>query len=189
MSCGEEAGRQGDAQARLRAWKAGDGKEPFEAPLEEVHCICESALPRSAGDAAMILRAVLMAMSNNAPGSTLKAAFARLAGMKIGKGVFISPKVLLDPLYPNLIEIGDEALLGIGCRMISHEYTSTRFRLGRIRIGRKAVIGAYSTIRSGVTVGEGATIGMHSFVNRDVGPWETVAGVPARKVRARGEGA
>jgi acetyltransferase-like isoleucine patch superfamily enzyme len=36
----------------------------------------------------------------------------------------------------------------------------------------------------GVTVGENAVVGAHSFVNRDVAAGTVVAGVPAEEVRS-----
>jgi acetyltransferase-like isoleucine patch superfamily enzyme len=38
----------------------------------------------------------------------------------------------------------------------------------------------------GVTVGENAVVGAHSFVNRDVDDGEVVVGVPARGKKVRG---
>jgi acetyltransferase-like isoleucine patch superfamily enzyme len=55
----------------------------------------------------------------------------------------------------------------------------------RTVIGADVWIGANSVIASGVTVGLGAVIGANSFVNRDVEPYEIVAGTPIRRLRYR----
>lgn len=52
-------------------------------------------------------------------------------------------------------------------------------------VGINVWIGANCTIRGGVTIREGAVIGANSFVNRDVGPFEVVGGVPARHIKWR----
>jgi len=54
-----------------------------------------------------------------------------------------------------------------------------------VRIERSAFIGMNSVIMPGVTVGEGAIVGACSFVNRDVPPYDIVAGSPARKIKER----
>jgi acetyltransferase-like isoleucine patch superfamily enzyme len=51
-----------------------------------------------------------------------------------------------------------------------------------VRIGDFAAIATMSIILPGVTVGEGALIGAHSSVNRDVEPDTVAAGSPAKFV-------
>ena len=58
-------------------------------------------------------------------------------------------------------------------------------RQDSISIGNDVWIGRNVYIRGGVTIGDGAVIGTGSVVTRDVGPYEIVAGVPARLIRLR----
>lgn len=107
----------------------------------------------------------------------------RLIGVKIGQEVAIMQGVGLDALYPELITIHDGAVLGWECVVLTHETTVDTFRLGRVDIGKRAMIGVRSVIRSGVKIGEGSQVGACSFVNKDVGDFELVGGVPARKIK------
>ena len=100
--------------------------------------------------------------------TAIKVALYRMIGMKIGKGVFLSPEVVLDPHYPELIEIGDYAIIGWGTSLFCHDYDGKTYRIGRIKIGKGAVIGGFSVIRSGVTIGENAQIASTCIVYKDV---------------------
>ncbi len=100
--------------------------------------------------------------------SPVKGFLYRLIGMKIGRGVFISPDVILDPHFPELIEIGDYAIIGWGTHLFCHEYSGGAYRLGRITIGRGAVIGGFSIIRGGVVIGENAQVASTCIVYKDV---------------------
>lgn len=62
-----------------------------------------------------------------------------------------------------------------------HDWSRAAIR--PIRICRGAWIGARVCILKGVTVGEGAVVGMASVVTRDVEPFTVVAGNPARVIR------
>lgn len=100
--------------------------------------------------------------------SPLKIIIYRLIGMKIGKGVYISPEVILDPHFPELITIDDHVIIGWGARLFTHEYSMGKYRIGRISIGEGALIGGYSTIRGGVTIGKMAEIPYSSLIYKDV---------------------
>jgi acetyltransferase-like isoleucine patch superfamily enzyme len=50
-----------------------------------------------------------------------------------------------------------------------------------------ALVGIRSIVLPGVTVGEGAIIGAHSVVTRDVPDWTIVAGNPARVLKPRSD--
>lgn len=59
-------------------------------------------------------------------------------------------------------------------------------RLSRdVIVGSDVWIGSGATVLRGVRIGHGAVVGASSLVNRDVGPYEVWAGVPARKIRDR----
>lgn len=54
-------------------------------------------------------------------------------------------------------------------------------------IGNDVWIGANATILAGVTIGDGAIIGAHSLVNKNVEPYSIVVGTPAKHIRFRFE--
>lgn len=122
-------------------------------------------------------------LASKLPAGEFKNKLYRLVGVKIGRGVMIAQGAGLDALYPELITIHDGAVLGLECVVLTHETTVDTFRLGRVEIGKRAMIGVRSVIRSGVKIGEGSQVGACSFVNKDVSDFELVGGVPARKIR------
>ncbi|MEL7977330.1 CatB-related O-acetyltransferase [Isoptericola sp. F-RaC21] len=54
-------------------------------------------------------------------------------------------------------------------------------------VGNDVWIGREATVMPGVTIGDGAVVGAHSVVTKDVEPYAVVAGNPARHVRTRFE--
>lgn len=56
---------------------------------------------------------------------------------------------------------------------------------GDIIIGNDVWIGYDAVIMAGVTIGDGAIIGTHAVVTKDVAPYSIVGGVPAREIRKR----
>jgi acetyltransferase-like isoleucine patch superfamily enzyme len=60
-----------------------------------------------------------------------------------------------------------------------------RVRAAVVRIGRHALIGSGAMIMPGLILGDGCAVGALSLVTRDVEPWTIVAGVPAKRIKAR----
>lgn len=56
---------------------------------------------------------------------------------------------------------------------------------GGVTIGNDVWLGTRVTITDGVKIGEGAVIGAHSLVNKDVPPYTIAYGIPAKVVRNR----
>lgn len=100
--------------------------------------------------------------------SPIKVLIYKLIGVKIGKGVFISPDVIIDVHFPQLITIDDYAIIGYGVKIFTHDFYQSKYRIGRIHIGKGAVIGAYSLIAAGVSIGEMVNIRAKSSIGKDV---------------------
>ena len=130
----------------------------------------------------LLKKAIVLAIARNLHSGSLKNALLRTTGMRIGKNVFIAATVQFDIQFPELITIEDGAILGMHAHLATHEVTHTHIRLGKIHIGKNALIGGQATIRSGVTIGENGVVAMRAFVTQDVPPNTLVTGVPERKI-------
>ncbi len=106
----------------------------------------------------------------------------RKLGARIGRNVVLSPGVWIDPMFPDLLTIEDDVLLGVGVRIAFHEFRATEFMAGRVTLGKGSLIGGFSLIGPGVRVGQGATIAGGAVVARDVPPNSIAGGNPARVV-------
>ena len=90
----------------------------------------------------------------------------------VGKHVLVLPRTILH----HDSSVGDYSVVGAGVILA-----------GGARIGEGCYIGSGSLVRDGVTIGDGALVGMGSVVVRDVAPYTTVAGNPARGLRPRAD--
>ena len=107
----------------------------------------------------------------------------RLIGMKVGRNVTING-TNLDIFFPELIEIGDNTVIGGYTTIITHEFLNDgRWRKGRVKIGKNVMIGALTLILPGVEIGDNAKIAAYSLVNRNVKPGMFVGGVPIKEIR------
>ena len=187
MSKQQDKQRLDEDRQLVRRWLCSGAAEPLVIPRHRTYEPRAVLWPSFPVQVRQNWKSLLVLIAGIMPWSPWKVAIYRLLGMKIGRGVYIGPGVLIDPPYPELITLQDGCFLGIGCRLFTHEITAGNFRLGRIVIGTGSVVGAYATVRSGVSVGNRVTIGFNSFVNRDVPDVATVVGAPAHMIETRQE--
>lgn len=98
----------------------------------------------------------------------LKKDLLKLTGMKIGKDASIGLAAMFDIFYPELIEIGENSIIGYNATILAHEYLITELRTGKVIIGKNVMIGANSTVLAGVNIGDNAMISAATLVDRDV---------------------
>jgi acetyltransferase-like isoleucine patch superfamily enzyme len=97
------------------------------------------------------------------------------------------------------VEIGDDVIISWGVTVVDHNSHSvhwlqrkndvalwkknqkdwTGVKVAPVKIGNKVWIGFGASILKGVQIGEGAVVGAHAVVTKDVAPYTTVAGNPA----------
>lgn len=128
-------------------------------------------------------QAITVGLTTYMPAGEFKNALLRSIGMKIGREAFIASGVFFDVEFPTLIEIGEGAIIGTKTQILTHDVTIRTVRVGRIRVGRQAVVGVGCVLRSGVRIGDGAIASMNSFVNRDVADHELCGGNPLKTIR------
>jgi acetyltransferase-like isoleucine patch superfamily enzyme len=110
----------------------------------------------------------------------------RMTGMKVGKNVMING-TNLDIFFPELIEIGDNAVIGAHTTIITHEFHNDgHWRKGSVKIGKNVMIGTLGLVMPGVEIGDNARVAAYSLVNKNVRPGMLVGGVPVREIRKNG---
>jgi acetyltransferase-like isoleucine patch superfamily enzyme len=103
--------------------------------------------------------------------------------MKVGKKTSFALMVVPDVMFPELIEVGDNSIIGYNTTILAHEYLIKEYRLGQVIIGNEVMIGANSTILPGVTIGDGAIVAAGTIVHKDVPPGAFVGGNPMRIIK------
>ena len=131
-----------------------------------------------------------------------KAAYAQY---QIGEGTYGSPRILSWDQNTTLLigrycSIAEDVTIFLGGEHRTDWVTTYPFSVlynhdckieghptsrGNVVIGNDVWIGWGATILSGVTIGDGAVIGAHSLVTKDVPPYTIVGGNPAQFIRER----
>jgi acetyltransferase-like isoleucine patch superfamily enzyme len=123
---------------------------------------------------------LLLLVIRYSPLLQLKVDCMRLMGVKAGQHVSMALEATVDIFFPELIEIGDNTIVGYRATILAHEYLINKYRTGNVVIGKNVLIGVNATILPGVTIGDGAVVSACSLVNKDVPAGAFVGGVPAK---------
>lgn len=130
----------------------------------------------------------IIILSKYCPSLRLKNALLRLTGMKIGRGARIGLCAMFDVFWPEMIEIGENSVIGYGTTVLAHEFLVEELRVGKTVIGKNVLVGANSTILAGVSVEDGSVVSAMTMVNADVPAGCFAEGVPVKvlgKVRKK----
>jgi maltose O-acetyltransferase len=109
--------------------------------------------------------------------------------ISIGDGCSFGSFVILDAHAP--ITIGDNCMFAARATIstFTHDYTRSPMNSVTITkpvaIGNDVWLGIGATVMPGVVVGDGAVIGAHALVTRNVPPYAIVVGVPAKVMKYR----
>lgn len=122
-----------------------------------------------------------MSLARISPSLRFKIFLYRAMGIKIGEHVSVGLEVNMDIFFPELINIGDNSIIGFNSTILCHEFLINEYRSGRVVIGKNVTIGANTTILPGVSIEDSSVVSAHSLVNSDVTGF--VGGVPARPLR------
>jgi acetyltransferase-like isoleucine patch superfamily enzyme len=89
-------------------------------------------------------------------------------GMKIGHETSLALMVMPDTMFPELIEIGDNSIIGYNTTILAHEYLIKEYRLGKVIVGNNVMVGANALILPGVEIGDNAVIAAGAVVHKSV---------------------
>jgi galactoside O-acetyltransferase len=118
-------------------------------------------------------------------------------GIKIGNHIHIACYVSLIGAGEIILESFSQVSSRVAILSSSDDFSGdylvgptilsefTNVKSSPVKLLKHSVIGTGSTILPGVTIGEGAAVGAMSLVKDNVGEFEIVVGIPAKKVKNR----
>ena len=110
--------------------------------------------------------------------------------IQIGKRVKVFPYSILNPT--KVITIGDDSAVGFSNYIFTHGSWQSLLdgfpvTFGDVHIGKGVWLPPRVQIMAGVTIGDQATIGAGSLVNRDIPARTLAAGVPVKLIKSGSE--
>ncbi|MDZ7702644.1 MAG: acyltransferase [Halobacteriales archaeon] len=128
------------------------------------------------------LNYAVIVLARHSPSLRLKRWLFRRLGMSVGRGATWALESTPDVFWPELITVGEDAIVGYDVTVLCHEFLQDEYRTGEVHIGERAMIGAGTVVLPGVRIGADASVGANSVVARDVPEGASVAGVPATPI-------
>lgn len=118
--------------------------------------------------------------------------FPHLARLRLGRGVTVQENTVINRGTLTDTFVDDGAVIGPMCWIAHGVVIEKRAFIaqgvtiaGSVHVGRGAKIWGNASIRDGVTIGEGAVVGLGAVVLSDVPAGETWVGNPARCITTR----
>src|SRR5699024_7406242 len=107
--------------------------------------------------------------------------------MKVGDKTAFALMVMPDTMFPELIVVGDNSIIGYNTTILAHEYLTDEYRLAKVEIGSNVIIGANTTILPGVTIVDGAILSAATLLQQDVPPHTFVGVNPMQTIGNYGD--
>ena len=135
---------------------------------------------------------ILHSLAYSSPLSNFSVSMQRSRGVRIGENCHFNPYVLIDLIYPKMVEIGDNVTLGSHSMIFAHSNPSANLFLKQGDFPRKvekvviksgAVINPGAIVIAGVTIGENSIISPRSVVTQDIPDYCIAVGNPARVIK------
>ncbi|WP_277821154.1 glycosyltransferase [Palleniella muris] len=154
-----------------------------------------------------VLEFVINSICPHIPFWTLRRPLLRLGKVRLGKGAFIMRKCYI--MNANFLEMGEYSHINRGClidargKITIGDNVSVSHNVSIVTGGHDAMspdfigifkpivikdyawLGVGCTILQGVTIGRGAVVAAGAVVTKDVGDYEIVGGMPAKKIGDR----
>ena len=131
----------------------------------------------------VVINFIFIYIARFVPWFPLKNFLYRVIGIKVGKNVSVGLMAMFDIFFPELIEIGDNTVIGYNSTILAHEYMVKEWGMGKVKIGKNVTIGANVTILPGIVINDGATVSTCSLVNKDVAENSFVGGIPVKPLK------
>lgn len=126
---------------------------------------------------------VLISLSRYAPSLALKRFLLRMTGMKVGRDAAVGLMAMFDVFYPEMIELGENCIVGYNTTILAHEFLKNELRIGKTVVGKDSMVGANATVLAGVEIGNGAVVSAASLVDADVPAGSFAKGNPMRVLK------
>jgi len=171
----------------------GDLKNPFSVNEKEVleYYGLEGSFGKFSLRCKFIKTWILHSLAYSSPLSSFIIKMQRSRGVKIGNFCHMSPYVLIDLVYPQLVTIEDNVTIGSNSMIFTHANPTSNLDLKKIYprkvesvlIKKGAVIFPGCVITAGVTIGKNSMIGAGSVVGEDIPDNCVALGNPVRVVK------
>ena len=105
-------------------------------------------------------------------------------GLRVGRNFQFEKGLLIDKIYPHLIEIGDDVIFSADVKVLAHDAGLKNImgivKIGRVTIGNKVFVGLGVKILPNVSISDNVIIGAGSVVSRSLPANTVCAGIPAK---------